>query len=244
MHTHTIFSLHAYSTVLENIRAAQAKNLKFLAMTDHYYQDGTEINQKNEVLRLRYLEKAMNCHFDGIFVFSGAEFNIGQKILYWNRLKDLTWRPIGLHSWIIDRKSLTISKLFQFFEESVEKHNACVHIERELDKIDGGRHGANLDDEVKNFLASMVKLAKEKNIWLEVNEASLTRNGEGDRARLKYWLNLAKDNGNKIYLGTDAHFSECIGDFEDTLCLLNEIDYPKNLILNCNLDQLENLKKI
>lgn len=244
MHTHTIFSLHAYSTVTENIQSAQKKGLKFLAITDHFYQDGTEINQKNEVLRLKYLERAVNCHFEGIFVFSGAEFNIGQKILYWERLKNLTWRPIGLHSWIIDRKILTLEKLLRFFEDSTEKHNAFVHIERELDKIDGGRHGANLDDEVKNFLASMVKLAKEKDIFLEVNEASLSRNGEGDRARLKYWLSLARDNENKIYLGSDAHFAECIGNFEDSLALLNELDYPKNLILNCNLNQLELLKKI
>ena len=215
-----------------------------MAITDHFYQDGTEINQKNEVLRLKYLERAVNCHFEGIYVFSGAEFNIGQEILRWNRLKDLTWRPIGLHSWIIDRKSLTISKLFDFFEQSTERHNSFVHIEREIDKIDDGRHGANLDDEVKNFLASMVKLAKEKDIFLEVNEASLSRNGEGDRARLKYWLSLARENGNKIYLGSDAHFAECIGDFGDSLALLNELDYPKNLILNCNLNQLEALKKI
>ena len=244
MHTHTIFSLHAYSTVTENIISAQRKGLKFLAVTDHYYQDGSEINQKNEVLRLKYLERAVNCHFDGIFVFSGAEFNIGQEIFYWNKLKDLTWRPIGLHSWIIDRKSLTLSKLFQLFEESVEKHNAFVHIERELDKVDNGRHGANLDAEIKKFFESMIKLAKEKNIWLEVNEASLSRNGEGDRVRLKYWLSLARDNGNKIYLGSDAHFAECIGDFGDSLTLLNELDYPKNLILNCSLNQLESLKKI
>ena len=139
---------------------------------------------------------------------------------------------------------MTISKLFDFFEQSTERHNSFVHIEREIDKIDDGRHGANLDDEVKNFLASMVKLAKEKDIFLEVNEASLSRNGEGDRARLKYWLSLARENGNKIYLGSDAHFAECIGDFGDSLALLNELDYPKNLILNCNLNQLEALKKI
>lgn len=241
MHTHTIFSLHAYSTFTENIQAAIRKGLKFLAITDHFYQDGTEINKKNEVLRLRYLERAMNCHFSGIHVFSGAEFNFGQEIFYWNRLKDLTWRPIGLHSWIIDRKSLTLAKLFEMFEESTKKHNAFVHIEREIEKLDDGRHGTNLDDEVKNFFSKVVKLAKEKNIFLEVNEASLSRNSGGDIKRLKYWLSLARENENKICLGTDAHFAECIGDFEDSLILLNEVDYPKNLILNCNLDQLENL---
>ena len=238
MHTHTIFSLHAYSTVTENIQAAIRRGLKFLAITDHFYQDGGKINQQNEVLRLRYLERAVNGHFGDTKIFSGAEFNIGQEILHWDRLKDLTWRPIGLHSWIVDMKSLTLPQLLKMFEEAAVRHNAFVHIEREIEKIDNCRHGKHLDDEVKKFFEEMVTLAKKKDIWLELNEASLGRNIGGDCERLDYWLRLARDNGNKIYLGTDAHFAECIGDFKNSVALLNGLDYPKNLILNFNHEQL------
>ena len=34
-HTHTVASGHAYSTLIENAKAASAKGLKALAVTDH-----------------------------------------------------------------------------------------------------------------------------------------------------------------------------------------------------------------
>ena len=36
VHTHTIFSRHAYSTLEEDVRAASAKNLELLGVTDHF----------------------------------------------------------------------------------------------------------------------------------------------------------------------------------------------------------------
>ena len=35
LHSHTVSSGHAYSTLLENLRAAKEKGLEALAMTDH-----------------------------------------------------------------------------------------------------------------------------------------------------------------------------------------------------------------
>ncbi|MBO4400500.1 MAG: PHP domain-containing protein [Selenomonadaceae bacterium] len=243
MHTHTIFSLHAHSTVLENIQAAKSRGLKFLAVTDHFYQDGSSLNQKNEVTRIRHLEETVNLGGEP-YVFAGAEFNIGQEIHKRHQLELLRWRPIGLHAWFIDRKNLTLEHLLELFDEATGWHNAFVHIERELDKLDNHRHGKALDSEVKNFFAEMVALAKAKNIWLEVNESSIRRNSGGDGDRLRYWIKLARDNGNKIYLGSDAHFAGRVGDFKFSLELLNEVDYPKNLILNCDYDQLAALRSI
>ena len=36
VHTHTLFSRHAYSTLEEDVRAAAAKNLELLGITDHF----------------------------------------------------------------------------------------------------------------------------------------------------------------------------------------------------------------
>lgn len=243
MHTHTVFSLHAHSTVLENMNVAKSRGLKFLAVTDHFYQDGTNLNQKNEMTRIRHLEETVN-GFDELYIFSSAEFNIGQNISRRHQLDGLRWRPIGLHAWFVDRKHLTLAQLLQMFDESAGWHNAFVHIEREIDKLDHNRHGKNLDEDVKNFFAEMVALAKEKDIWLEVNESSIRRNSGGDGDRLRYWIKLARDNGNKIYLGTDAHFAPRVGDFKFSLELLNAVDYPKDLILNCNYEKLAALRSI
>ncbi len=218
--------------------------LNFLAITDHFYQDGTPLNRKNEVNRIRYLEGAINGFDEDFYIISSAEFNIGQKINCWNRLKNLKWRPIGLHSWFVERETMTLTNLFDLFEEASARHNAFVHIEREIHELDNKKHGANLDDEVKNFFKLMVALAKEKDIWLEVNESSLVRHCGGDVERLKYWIRLAKENRNKIYLGTDAHFAGRVGNFNLSLQLLNEVEYPRDLILNCDYEQLAALRNI
>ena len=49
LHVHTLSSLHAYSTLKECIDSAVKQHLRFIAITDHFYDDGTVLNKKNEV---------------------------------------------------------------------------------------------------------------------------------------------------------------------------------------------------
>lgn len=246
LHTHTIFSKHAYSTIQENIAAAQKMNLKYLAITDHIYNDGTENEIKNEATRLKYLEKEINSNFEEhkLYVIGGAEFNIAQKLDQWEKLKKLTWRPIGLHGFNLDIKTLSLKELVMEFERAAEYHNAFAHIERELHKIEHYRHGDNLDSEVKAFFDSMVEIARYKNILLEVNESSIRNRESGNIEKIRYWLKIAKGNKCRIYLGTDAHYSSRAGKFPLAIELLNNIEYPKKLILNCNENQIKEILKI
>ena len=48
LHTHSIFSKHAYSTIKENIEIAKERKLKYIAITDHFYGNGDELEKKNE----------------------------------------------------------------------------------------------------------------------------------------------------------------------------------------------------
>ncbi len=234
LHTHTIFSKHAYSTVQENITAARNMNLKYLAITDHVYNDGTKLEIKNESTRFKYFEKEINSNFDEhkIYIFGGAEFNIAQRLDHWNKLKKLTWRPIGLHGFNLDIKEVTLEQLYKGFESAAKLHNAFAHIERELHKIDNRRYGLELDTDLKSFFSEIVTLAKQHNVFLEVNESSL-RNDEADYIqKVKFWLQLAKAKNCYIYLGSDAHYSSRVGKFPLSIDLINDLDYPKNLILN------------
>lgn len=241
MHTHTIFSEHAYSTVKENIEEAKNVGLKYLAITDHYYNDGTEIHKKNETTRTQYFEDRVNRLEKDIRVIGGAEFNLGQEIHSWDKLSKLSWKPIGLHSWFFDIENSSLEDLYQAFVKASDKHNAFVHIERELHKIDSKKYGPYLTSDVKLFLEAVCILAKEKDIYLEVNESSLVTNEGGAADRLLYWLDFAKRNENKIYLGTDAHYYAEVGKFNKVLSLLNNVEYPKELILNCNESMIKDL---
>ena len=59
LHIHTIASLHAHSTLYECIQEAAENGMKYIAITDHYYGDGTELYRKNEINRLANLEKSV-----------------------------------------------------------------------------------------------------------------------------------------------------------------------------------------
>lgn len=249
MHTHTTFSLHAYSTIKENLEVAKQRNLKYLCISDHYYHNCDDIVQKNETTRIAYMESTINPYLSNIEIIGSAEFNLNQEIHSWDKLKNLRWRPIGLHSWFIDIPNTTLDELYHLFEISCDKHNCFVHIERELHKIEQGKYATTsfgnkneINNDIKLWLEAICILAKEKDIYLEVNESSLVSNEGNASDRLKYWVKFAKENGNKISLGSDAHYCNRVGDFTNVIKVLNEIDYPKELILNCNENMIKELK--
>ena len=122
------------------------------------------------------------------------------------------------------------------------RFTTLAHIEREIQKINNGKVGLELTDEVKVFLENIIHFCKDNNIYMEVNESSIVYNEGGAVDRLVYWLKKAKENKNMISLGTDAHSCYEVGRFDNVLQLLNEIDYPKELIINCDNDKLIELK--
>ncbi|MBQ8626422.1 MAG: hypothetical protein IJ419_09720 [Agathobacter sp.] len=234
MHTHTIVSKHAYSTVKENMDVAKSRGMKYIGITEHYFNDGTDIERKNEVVRAVYGNR-INRLAEGVQIVSSFEFNINQPWYDEERMSALKWRPIGLHSWFIDFETLTLDRLYDLFVESHERYgiNVFVHIEREIHKLNHGAH-TTLDGEVRNFYQRLVSYAKQHNIILEVNESSMVVN-EGNAAdRLRYWLPIAKELGVMISLGSDAHYCNEVADFRYSLELLNQLDYPKELVVNCN----------
>lgn len=236
MHTHTIFSQHALSTIRENIEVARSKGLKFLVSTDHYFNDGTDIEKKNEMVRMRNTGKYCNVYND-ITIIGSTEFNLGQELYDERVVMSLKWRPIGLHTWFLPIPDMTCDEIFNEFVKAANKgFNAFVHIERELYLAKDYN-----EENAKRTLEKLVDFAVEKDIWLEVNESSLLFKGLNYEKFMRHWIQYAKDKNAKIYLGTDSHFCERVGTFTKTINLLNEIKYPKDRILNLNEDMLKDV---
>ena len=78
---------------------------------------------------------------------------------------------------------------------------------------------------------------------IDWNDRLIGIKGTRGVGKTTFLLQYAKENGNYISLGTDAHYCEEIGDFTNTIKLLNEIDFPKEKILNCNINLLQKLNK-
>lgn len=234
LHIHTISSLHGYSTLKECIDCAVDNGMRYIAITDHYYNDGTALDRKNEVNRIVYLEKRAGSTRRNVRVIGGAEFNISQDIPEWNKLKNLRWKLIGVHGWFLDREETTLDELYQYFYEAAGRFTAFAHIERELHKIEHCKYGNVLTAEVKDFLSKVVMIAKRTDTVLELNESSLVTDEAGAYEKVLFWMTIAKENGNVISIGSDSHYCEEVGRFESAIELLNLVNFPKERILNCN----------
>jgi hypothetical protein len=106
------------------------------------------------------------------------------------------------------------------------------------------RYQAPLDIGYGITYDTLIDFCKQNNIYMEVNESSLVLPEGGLIERMLYWVKKARDNGNMISLGTDAHSCYEVGKFDNVAVLLNELNYPKDLILNCDDDKLQDLLKV
>ena len=237
LHTHTLFSRHAYSTLQENITAAVSNGMQYLAVTDHYYGDGTELDRENEVSRFRYLPE-INRYVSDIKIIGGGEFNLGQTPFQWNLLQHLTWKLTGLHRFHRKPETLSAEEVYHLFCNAAAEYTAFAHIERSLHKISDGRYGCDLCPEIRNLLEQIVMLAKQKHIYLEVNERSFSQQANGSVRRLEYWLSAAREMQCLICIGSDAHYAGQIGSFPHSEEILSRLAYPEELILNCREDLL------
>lgn len=240
LHIHTVASLHAYSTISEIINACKKTNYKYIAITDHLFQLDDPIQRKNETARIEYLSDRMR--YEDIFVIGGAEINLNQKVIDIKKFKRAQcWLPIGLHSWFVDFSKINLDDIFNMFKESAENQECTgfAHIERELYKVNP--KFSETTEETKKFFDKIIKLAKDNNIPLELNETSFVFREHNPKTHIYYWLNIAKDLKAEIYLGSDSHYHKEIGHFENCLKALNEINYPPELIINLNEKKLDKI---
>ena len=224
VHTHTIASGHAYSTITENMQAASRKGIQLVAMTDHtpgipgstqrYFFDNLRI-LPNEMFGTRLLK--------------GAETNIisyeGEIDLPEETLEKLDIVLASFHPPCID-----------FAEEQIVTEGLIKVMENPYVNVIGhpGDKRFPLDFE-KVVLAS-----KRTGTLLEVNNASLKPGcfRPGVRESLIEMLGYCKAHEVPIVLGSDAHYHEEIGEFKEAIELLESIDFPEHLVLNKMPDKL------
>mgnify|MGYP002866591455 CR=1 FL=1 len=71
MHTHTLASTHAYSTITENAQWASEHGIKYLGMTDH----GVDMQDSPDTWHFENL-KILPDFLEGVRIFKGIEANI------------------------------------------------------------------------------------------------------------------------------------------------------------------------
>ena len=86
-------------------------------------------------------------------------------------------------------------------------------------------------------------LRSKNNVLLELNNSSLKPNGfrVGALENDKKMLEFCRKHKTKIIFGSDSHICYDIGKFDNCIKLIDEIDFPEELIVNYNEEDIKNI---
>ncbi|WMJ23495.1 phosphatase [Paludicola sp. MB14-C6] len=221
-HCHTIASSHAYSTVLENAKFASEIGLKYLAITDH----APEMTDSPHFWHFVNMKTIPNELF-GVKILKGAEVNIlnssGDIDLDDYSLSYLNWIVASLHEPTFQSTSIN------------NNTQAYLNIAKNP-KVDVIGHSGN-PNYVYDY-EKVIKSFKEYNKLVEINQNSLHVRA-GSLTNCEEIAKLCKKYEVKVIVNSDAHFAYSIGQVDDALKLLSDIDFPEHLIVNSTVERFE-----
>lgn len=222
VHTHTIASGHAYGTLTEMAKEASLRGLKILGITEHaHYMPGT--CDDLYFVNLRVVPREMF----GIRLLLGAELNIMDE-----------QGTIDLPDWILDRLDLRIASihgnLYRF--GTMEQNTKAVLGAMKNPRIDIIGHPD--DSNCPLDYEQLVTASKEYHTLLEINNNSLRMpSRKNARENIITILKLCETYEVPVILNSDAHFMTDIANTDHAMPVVEEIGFPKELILNYSAEK-------
>lgn len=217
-HTHTLVSGHAYNTIDEMAAFAAEKGVTHLAITDH----APKMPGSTGVFyfsNMGIIPRMKN----GVKIYMGCEANImdyeGNIDLSEYGLKGCDVVIASLHILCIKPGNIE------------ENTNALIKVMNNpyiniIGHPDDSRYPVDYE--------RLVKAAKEKHVLLELNNISLNPDGprQGAYDNDVKMLNLCKEMGVCISIGSDAHIKESICGFDRAYQVIKDTEFPEKLIVN------------
>ncbi|QSX06632.1 phosphatase [Sedimentibacter sp. zth1] len=225
LHTHTLASGHAYSTLMENIQEAKNKGLKIYGLSEH------AVNMPGTAHEFYFHNlRVIRDEIMGVKILKGIEANIidfkGNTDVNVEISKQLDYMIASLHGPCIKPGT------------KEENTNALIGaMKHEKVKIIGHPDDGKFPIDYEK----LVLAAKENNIFLEVNNSSLNPTSFRENARENYieLLERCKEHNVQIIFGSDAHMCYDVGEFTNCINLIKEVNFPKELIINYYPDKLD-----
>lgn len=216
LHTHSIVSGHAYSTLFENLEYCAKNDIRVLGSTEHgpsmpgaphcYYFSNMKI-----------LPRIVN----GVILLRGCEANIIDSE-----------GNLDIQDWIQSELDYIIAS---FHEPCIKPGNIDENTKTILKVMDNPYvdimgHSGNPAFPI--HLEEFVKAAKEKNKIIELNNSSFISSRVGSDSNCIKIAKLCKEYGVRVVANSDAHYCGNIGKFKEVRAVLREIDMPEELIIN------------
>ena len=218
VHTHTVASGHAYSSLQEMVKAAADKELQVLGITEH----GPSIPGTCPLVYFRNMFVVPRQMY-GIRLLMGCEVNIldtnGSLDLNDEYLDRLDIAIAGIHGncWKGGDKNQNTEGMLTVI------NNPKIHVISHP-----GDGTAEMDFE------QLVLASKETHTLLEINNHSLAPQRKKTVAITNSLeiLRLCKKHDVPLILSSDAHISFQIADYSRIMPLVEEVGFPDELIMN------------
>ncbi len=214
-HTHTNCSDHAFSTVAENLAMAKQRGLDLICMTDH----APAIPDAPHIWHFSTMHDLPK-EVDGVRLLKGIEANV---------LDDEG--HLDVPGSLLERADMVIASMHTpcYHSASKEAHTAAWMnvIQNPYVTILGHTGDQRFDFDHETVIAA----AKKANKCIEINNHSFEARA-GSRENCRDIALICKRLGTKIVVSSDAHNCYQVGIFDHAIAMLEEIDFPEELIMN------------
>lgn len=223
LHTHTTASGHAYNTLYEMVHSAADKKLQLLGITDHAPRIPGACHPFH-FLNFKVIPRTI-C---GVRILMGCELNIidyeGNIDLESRYQKGLDFGIASIHEPCYECG--TVSQNTAAYLGAMK--NPLVHI---IGHPDDGRFPSDYE--------TLVCAAKEHHVLLEINNSSLVPGCSRKNARenILSILEYCRKYQVPVILDSDAHCEIDVGNHARARSILEEIQFPDELVVNDSLEK-------
>ncbi len=218
-HTHTLACRHAYSTLLENIRAAAALGQRFLVTTEH----GPAMRGAPPEVFFDNIRKAVPREVEGVVVIRGCEANL------LDTAGTLDLSPSAQDKLDVVLASIHPSTFLPGQPHTSEDRTAAWLAVAENPRVDIVGH---LGDPRFNFdYRRVIRALGDGGKAVELNASSRVSR-PGCEANCLEIARLCREFGVPVVLSSDAHFCTAVGRVEWAAQLAEEAGIPEEQILN------------
>ncbi len=224
LHTHTVASGHAYSTINEMALGAKRNGIKILGMTDH----GPNMPGGPHTYHFANL-KVLPKEIEGVRVLKGIEANITD-----------IYGTLDLSSGYLARLDIVLAGFHTetgYNPRSKEENTEAMVNAIYNPLLDIIVHPGNPEYEIN--VDKVIEAAKKNDTLLEINNSSY-HSRPGSFERCVEIAQKAKEAGLQVVLGTDSHYANQVGGFAEAIKLVKEAGLEADDVLNTSLEQVEN----
>lgn len=225
LHTHTVSSGHAYSTLEEYVRQAKKVGLEAIGITDHgpampggphYYHFSN----------MRMIPREM----DGIKILRGVEANIindkGEIDL---AEQEINWGEL-------DIVMAAMHPRVGYENQGEDKNTEVIIKAMRNPYVNVLAHPGNPKYPIK--IKETVAVAKENGVLIEINNSS-DFSRPGSHERCVEFAREVKRIGWKVIVGTDSHITSMLGIFDDALALIAEAGLTADEVVNTSMEKIK-----